>query len=124
MDLGNFSISLPVKDLARSQAFYEKLGFQVAAGAMEQKWLILVNGTTVVGLFQDMFPDIMLTFNPGWTDDGQNKDPFTDVRGLKAQLEEIGIPVEDGENMDQPEGPASIIIRDPDGNPILIDQHR
>ncbi len=126
MNLGAFSVSLAVKDLAVSRDFYAKLGFTKLAGDEKQNYLILQNGTTVIGLFQGMFEDNILTFNPGWDHNGKNSDPFTDVRKLQATLAEKGIaPVKPIE----PEalkgsGPASMVIADPDGNMILLDQHR
>lgn len=122
MKLGAFSISLSVKDLALSRAFYEKLGFSKFHGEEEQKWLILKNGDTVIGLFEGMFPKNMLTFNPGWDQDAQNIDDFDDVRAIQKSLLAAGVQLEtraEGEA-----GPASIVLTDPDGNPILIDQHR
>ena len=123
MELGAFSISLTVKDLAASKAFYEKLGFEASCFFPEQGWAILKNGDTVIGLFQGMFDKNMLTFNPGWNQDASEQQSFTDVRQLQQQLQQQGI------NIQQPvdentTGPASFIIEDPDGNPILIDQHR
>lgn len=121
--LGAFSVSLAVSDLAASRAFYEKLGFEVAGGAAEQNWLILRNGTTTLGLFQGMFERNLLTFNPGWDETATNVDgEFVDVREHQKRLEAAGIEpvtrVEDGE------GPGSFVVIDPDGNPILVDQHR
>ncbi len=121
-DLGAFSVSLVVKDLAASRGFYEKLGFAVTGGDAAQDWLVLRNGTTTIGLFQGMFERNMLTFNPGW---GSNATPlasFTDVRELQHELKGAGVSLvletdEDGT------GPAHIMLVDPDGNPILIDQH-
>lgn len=120
--LGAFSLSLAVKDLAVSQAFYEKLGFRVFAGKAEHKFLILKNGTATVGLFQGMFERNMLTFNPGWDADAQPLDAFTDVRELQGALKAQGIePVTAADPASK--GPASFIVVDPDGNPILVDQH-
>ncbi len=124
MDLGAFSISLTVADLGRSRAFYEALGFEVTGGDADQNWLILVNGATVIGLFHDMFDQNMLTFNPGWANDMSLVDPFTDVREIQRRLEAAGIELTSIVPDDNPEGPASIMLIDPDGNPILIDQHR
>ena len=122
MKLGAFSISLSVKNLGLSREFYEKLGFTKLHGEEEQNWLILKNGDTVIGLFQGMFPKNMLTFNPGWNQNAQNVDDFDDVREIEQSLLAAGV------NLDSPAegeaGPASIMLTDPDGNPILIDQHR
>lgn len=123
MNLGAFSVSLAVKDIAASREFYTKLGFQVFGGDEAQNWLILRNGDTVLGLFQGMFERNMLTFNPGWNQQAEPLDPFTDVRELQAALKDQGLslPMEaDPETT----GPASFMIMDPDGNPILVDQHR
>ncbi len=122
MKLGAFSISLSVKDLALSRAFYEKLGFSKFHGEEEQKWLILKNGDTVIGLFEGMFPKNMLTFNPGWNQDAQNIDDFDDVREIQKSLLAAGVQLDT--QAESNEGPASIVLTDPDGNPILIDQHR
>lgn len=124
MQLGAFSISLSVKDLALSRAFYEKLGFTTLGGNADQGWLILKNGSTVIGLFQGMFPKNMLTFNPGWSPEATNIDPFTDVRALEAQLREAEVEILTTNTANSPAGPAHIVLVDPDGNPILIDQHR
>jgi len=122
MELGNFSISLAVKDIAVSRAFYEKLGFSVVHGNQDQNWLILQNATATIGLFQGMFDKNILTFNPGWTRDMQTLDGFEDVRTLQRQVKEKGIiPVTEADEATT--GPASFVIVDPDGNPILIDQH-
>lgn len=122
MDLGAFSISLAVRDILASKEFYEKLGFETFGGDVNQHWLILKNGSTVIGLFQGMFEKNTLTFNPGWDQDATELDEFTDVRELQRRLKEQGIDVtmEADENT---VGPASLVILDPDGNPILIDQH-
>lgn len=122
MELGAFSVSLAVKDIHASKAFYEKLGFQVFMGEVAQNWLILKNGATVIGLFQGMFEKNMLTFNPGWDGNAQNLDSFTDVRELQKQLKAQGVALlsEADENST---GPASFMALDPDGNPILVDQH-
>lgn len=122
MNLGVFSLSLSVKDLGASRRFYEKLGFSVFHGEEAQNWLIMKNGETVIGLFQEMFPDNILTFNPGWDNNGQAVDPFTDVRKIQKSLLESGEDV--GELIDSDSGPASFTVSDPDGNTILIDQHR
>ena len=123
MDLGNFSVSLAVKDIAASKAFYTKLGFEVFGGDPSQNWLILKNGTTVIGLFQVMFERNTLTFNPGWDNNAQNLDSYTDVRELQRQLKEQGVELV-SEADEGTSGPASFIVVDPDGNPILVDQHR
>lgn len=123
MELGAFSISLSVSDIAASSIFYEKLGFEVTGGDITQRWLILKNGETVIGLFQGMFEENMLTFNPGWTNSAESLDDFTDVRVIQQQLKSLGITL-DAETDEATEGPASIMLTDPDGNPILIDQHR
>ena len=121
--LGAFSVSLTVKDLAASRAFYEKLGFEVAGGDAEQNWLILRNRTITLGLFQGMFERNMLTFNPGWDANANPVDgEFTDVREHQKRLEAQGI--EPVTRAADGEGPASLVIVDPDGNPILLDQHR
>lgn len=122
MELGAFSVSLSVKDLAASRVFYEKLGFVTLGGDADSGWLILRNGGTTIGLFQGMFEKNMLTFNPGWDAEANPLTDFADVREIQKRLREAGIepqePVaEDGA------GPASIIVVDPDGNPVLIDQH-
>ncbi len=122
MELGNFSVSLTVKDIADSRAFYEKLGFKVIHGDQAQNWLILQSGTTNIGLFQGMFEKNLLTFNPGWDHDGKNLDAFTDIRTIQKTLKDAGI-VFDQEAVAGNE-PTSFVITDPDGNPILVDQHR
>ncbi len=123
MKLGAFSISLAVKDLATSQAFYEKLGFKEVGGDAKQNWLILKNGDHVLGLFQGMFENNLLTFNPGWDQSGNNLDSFTDVREIQRELKARGITLS-SEADDSTLGPASLMLSDPDGNQILIDQHR
>ena len=123
MDLGAFSISLAVKDLAASRAFYEKLGFTQFGGDAAQNWLILKNGDHIIGLFQGMFDKNILTFNPGWDQNAQPYEPFTDVRELQRQLRAQGIPFA-SEADETTTGPASFILVDPDGNPVLVDQHR
>lgn len=122
MNLGTFSISLAVKDINASKAFYEKLGFQVFMGDISQNWLILKNGDHVIGLFQGMFGRNILTFNPGWDSNAQKLGSFTDVRELQRQLKEQGIELID-EADESTKGPASFMLIDPDGNPILVDQH-
>ena len=123
MELGAFSISLAVKDLARSQAFYENLGFEAVGGDAEQNWLILRNGAHVIGLFQGMFEGNILTFNPGWDQRGNDLESFTDIRDLQRALKEKGVTLI-SETDDSRSGPASITLADPDGNQIMIDQHR
>ena len=123
MELGAFSISLTVNDLAASKAFYEALGFRQLGGDEGQGWLILKQGSTVIGLFQGMFERNMLTFNPGWSQDAQNVDPFTDIRDIQRRLKEAGLTfVQEADESST--GPASFIVVDPDGNPVLFDQHR
>lgn len=121
--LGAFSISLPVAELAASVAFYEKLGF-VSTGGDGESWTILVNGPAIIGLFQGMFDKPMLTFNPGWANDTSELSEFDDVRAVRSELAAYGIGVEADSTAESDEGPASFMITDPDGNPILIDQHR
>lgn len=123
MELGAFSVSLAVKDIAASRAFYEKLGFSYLGGVEEQGWLIRKNGSTVIGLFQGMFEKNLLTFNPGWDAAAQETPSFTDVRELQKQLKARGIEVLQ-EADESTTGPAHFTIQDPDGNPILVDQHR
>ena len=122
MKLGAFSISLTVKDINASKAFYEKLGFEYPADWAEENWVILKNGDCVIGLFQGMFDKNMLTFNPGWDQGAQKMEDYTDVRDLQSALKEQGVDIineiEEGTS-----GPASFLVVDPDGNPILIDQH-
>ena len=122
MELGVFSISLAVKDLAASRAFYEKFGFKAFAGDPAQNWQILKNGTHVIGLFQGMFEKNIMTFNPGWDTNAQKVGSFTDVRELQRQLKARGVELQQ-EADENTTGPASILVVDPDGNPILIDQH-
>lgn len=122
MKLGTFSISLAVKDIAASKAFYEKLGFTIFGGDMEQQWLILKNGDTVIGLFQGMFDKNILTFNPGWDSNAQKVADFTDVRELQRQLKAQGITFAT-EADETTTGPTSFVVVDPDGNPVLFDQH-
>jgi len=122
MELGTFSISLAVKDIGASRSFYEKFGFKVFAGDASQNWLILKNGGHAIGLFQGMFEKNILTFNPGWDGNAQTLASFTDVRELQRALKAQGVPLlqEADENTT---GPASFVAVDPDGNPILVDQH-
>lgn len=123
MKLGAFSISLSVKDIHRSKEFYEDLGFETLGGDIEQKWLVLKNDTTVIGLYQGMFEKNTLTFNPGWDHNAENLEEFTDVRDLQKMLKEKGVRLMEEAN-EETEGPAYLTLVDPDGNPILIDQHR
>ena len=122
MQLGNFSTSLAVKDIESSRVFYEKLGFKQVGGNIEQNWLVLQNGDTKIGLFQGMFDKNMLTFNPGWDSDRKTPEGFQDIRELQEVLKSRGLSpateIEEGTH-----GPASFMLEDPDGNPILIDQH-
>jgi catechol 2,3-dioxygenase-like lactoylglutathione lyase family enzyme len=122
VELGAFSISLAVRDLAASQSFYEKLGFSVFAGEAVEHWLIMRNGTATVGLFQGMFERNILTFNPGWDADARPLDTFTDVRELQRLLKAGGVEFV-SEADEATSGPASFMVLDPDGNPILVDQH-
>lgn len=122
MELGAFSISLAVKDIAASRAFYEKLGFEVFGGNQSQNWLMLKNEACVIGLFQGMFEKNALTFNPGWDGSAHALAKFTDVRELQRQLKSRGV-VMDAEADEASTGPAFFALTDPDGNPILVDQH-
>lgn len=122
MDLGNFSVSLAVKDIAASKAFYHALGFTEFGGDESQGWLILRNGAATIGLFQGMFDKNILTFNPGWDADAAPVESFTDVRELQRRVKAAGItPVTEADETTS--GPASFVVVDPDGNPILVDQH-
>lgn len=122
MQLGAFSVSLTVKDLAASRAFYEKLGFVVVGGKAEQNWLILRNGTTTIGLFQGMFERNLLTFNPGWDAETNTLAKFQDVREIQRALKQKGVAFATQAD-ETTTGPASFVVTDPDGNPILVDQH-
>jgi lactoylglutathione lyase len=122
MELGVFSISLAVKNLEASRQFYERFGFKVFGGNPSQNWLILKNGDHVIGLFQGMFDKNILTFNPGWDTNAQKLDTFTDVRELQRQLKSQGVHLE-YEADESTTGPGSFMVVDPDGNPILVDQH-
>ena len=122
MELGAFSISLAVKDLEASRQFYEKFGFTPFAGDAAQNWLILKNGDHVIGLFQGMFERNILTFNPGWDQNARTRGSFTDVRELQRQLKAQGVQLQQ-EADEGTTGPASFVAVDPDGNPILVDQH-
>lgn len=123
MKLGAFSMSLNVKDLAASKSFYETLGFKEFAGGMEMNYLIMKNGDTLIGLFQGMFEGNLLTFNPGWDQNAQNVNEFDDVREIQKSLKKQSITFI-SEADESTEGPASFMITDPDGNVVLIDQHR
>ncbi len=122
MELGAFSVSLTVKDIHASKAFYEKLGFKEFAGELTQNWVILKNREAVIGLFQGMFEKNLLTFNPGWDGNAQTLNTFTDVRLLQKQLKADGIALT-SEADESTSGPAYFTLVDPDGNPILVDQH-
>ncbi|MES2588433.1 MAG: VOC family protein [Bacteroidota bacterium] len=123
MRLGAFSISLSVKNLKVSKEFYENLGFKAFAGAMEQNYLIMKNGSTIIGIFQGMFQGNMLTFNPGWDENAKNLDSFDDIREIQKSLKGNGIKLT-SEADEKTTGPASLTLTDPDGNVILLDQHR
>jgi lactoylglutathione lyase len=122
MQLGAFSVSLNVKDIHRSKAFYENLGFEASFGDLTQNWLIMKNGPHVIGLFQGMLEKNTLTFNPGWDQDAQPLESFSDVREIQQALEQQGLELEQGVEADT-QGPGYLMLSDPDGNPILIDQH-
>ena len=122
MELGAFSVSLSVKDLGTSRAFYENLGFTTIGGDGES-WSILVNAPAVIGLFHGMFEGNILTFNPGWTGEGQALEEFTDIRDIAAALSALGIAPENDTSGESDSGPASFSLTDPDGNALLIDQH-
>ena len=122
MELGAFSVSLAVKDLQASRAFYETLGFSSMGGDAAQGWLILKNGSTVIGLFQGMFDKNILTFNPGWDQAAQPLPSFTDVRQIQAALEARGVALDTRADPDTT-GPAHIVLTDPDGNVVMLDQH-
>jgi predicted lactoylglutathione lyase len=121
MDLGAFSISLTVKDLGASRAFYEKLGFEVTGGSEEESYLILINGEAIIGIFQGMFEKNILTFNPGLNNRTEQVEEFTDVRDIQRSLKEQGVEVMTEADEDTT-GAGSIVLEDPDGNPVLIDQ--
>lgn len=122
MKLGAFSVSLSVKDILASKEFYEKLGFTVFGGVIEQNWLIMKNGDTIIGLFQGMFDSNILTFNPGWDQNANKLEQFEDVRIIQKELKENGIQLQT-EADESTQGPAHIILSDPDGNVIMLDQH-
>lgn len=123
MNLGAFSVSLSVKDIEASRGFYQKLGFEAIGGNAEDNWLILRNGDHVIGLFQGMFERNILTFNPGWDQQCNETRSFTDVREIQRKLKAQGVTLT-SEADESSTGPASITLVDPDGNPVLIDQHR
>lgn len=123
MELGAFSISLKVKDIKKSVEFYEKLGFTYKGGNIDQNWIVLKNGNTVIGLFQGFIEENTLTFNPGWDQQAQNLPEFTDVREIQKKLKAKDVKL-DREADEKTSGSEYIILKDPDGNPILIDQHR
>ena len=123
MELGAFSISLKVKDIKKSVEFYEKLGFTYKGGNIDQNWIVLKNGNTVIGLFQGFIEENTLTFNPGWDQSASEVNPFTDVREIQKKLKEKGVKI-DREANETTKGPEYIVLTDPDGNSILIDQHR
>ena len=122
MELGNFSVSLTVKDIKASKAFYEKLDFKEVGGKLEENWIVLQNGNARIGLFQGMFDKNIMTFNPGWNSDGEPLEEFTDVREIQRRLKEQGLELM-SEADEATSGPASLMLVDPDGNPILLDQH-
>lgn len=122
MNLGAFSISLAVKDIKASRDFYEKFGFRVVGGVAGQNWLILRNGDHTIGLFQGMFEKNILTFNPGWDKNASPLGEFTDIRELQRQLKASGVVLQ-SEADESTSGPASLTALDPDGNPVLVDQH-
>lgn len=123
MKLGVFSVSLSVKDLKVSKSFYEALGFTVFAGDMERNYLIMKNENSLIGLFQGMFEKNILTFNPGWDESANKLGSFDDIREIQKQLKKQDIKLEREIDQDASEGPASLVLMDPDGNPVLIDQH-
>lgn len=122
MKLGNFSVSLNVKNIQKSKEFYQALGFNIFAGDIEQYWLIMKNEKCTIGLFQGMLEKNTLTFNPGWNENAKEIDTFTDIRDLQKQLKQKGIDIQN-EVDEKTTGPANMIVIDPDGNPILFDQH-
>lgn len=123
MELGAFSVSLNVRDIQQSYDFYKKLGFEQMGGNINQKWLILRNGTSVIGLFQGMFEKNILTFNPGWDQNAVNLENFQDVREIQKQLKAAGLSL-DKEADENSSGPEHFVLKDPDGNVIMLDQHR
>lgn len=123
MKLGAFSISLSVKDIHASKAFYEKLGFTVFAGDIEKNYLIMKNGDSLIGLFQGMFDKNIITFNPGWDQSALPVEGFNDVREIQASLKSQDVSLDRAIDSDSTSGPGSFVLTDPDGNPILVDQH-
>ena len=123
MDLGNFSVSLNVKDIRASKAFYEKLDFKVVAGKLEQNWIVLQSGNATIGLFQGLFDKNIMTFNPGWNKDKETLKEFQDVREIQRTLKARGITTIAPEADEKTEGPAYFKVTDPDGNTLLFDQH-
>ncbi len=123
MELGAFSVSLNVRDIQQSYDFYKKLGFEQMGGNIDQKWLILRNGSTVIGLFQGMFDKNILTFNPGWNQSAEPLENFEDVREIQKQLKAAGLSL-DKEADENSSGPDHFVLKDPDGNVIMLDQHR
>ena len=123
MELGKFSVSLAVKDLKVSREFYEKLGFTMTGGQPAQNWVVLGNGNATIGLFQGMFEENIMTFNPGWTREGEDSESFTDIREIQKQLKASGLTLSAEADLSTT-GPAHLTLSDPDGNSILIDQHR
>lgn len=123
LKLGAFSMSLNVKDIKTSKQFYENLGFNVFGGSLEKNYLIMKNGNSLIGLFHGMFKGNILTFNPGWDENAKNIEEFDDVRQIQRQLKNKGVKI-DNEADEKTSGPASFMITDPDGNVVLIDQHR
>ena len=123
MKLGAFSISLAVKDIHKSKEFYENLGFKYKGGNIDQNWIVLINENAVIGLFQGMFTDNIITFNPGWAGNAENIEEFDDVRAIQNHLKKLGIELT-READEKTSGPEYITLKDPDGNNILIDQHR
>lgn len=124
MVLGAFSISLSVKDLTVSKQFYENLGFKAMGGDMKSNYLIMKNGNALIGLFQGMFKGNIITFNPGWDENAKNTPTYTDIREIQKELKSKGIKLDTETDEKMPKGPASLTLTDPDGNPILVDQHR
>lgn len=122
MKLGNFSLSLSVKDIRASKEFYEKLGFINFGGDIEQNWLIMKNGKAIIGLFQGMFENNIITFNPGWDENANTLESFDDIRQIQKHLKSQGVKLE-SEADESTTGPASVVLLDPDGNAILLDQH-
>lgn len=122
MELGAFSVSLAVKDIAASVEFYERLGFAPHVGDVSQNWFVMKNGTAVIGLFQGMFEKNALTFNPGWNQDAQPVASFADVRSIQDELKAAGVEFA-SEADPKTSGPASFVVLDPDGNPVIVDQH-